>query len=272
MSQAIPADAAAADDPGGAPLRTVPAAPRAGGPGPLATLVPMDNLGARLKELRQAGRALPARARPAGRGVPVAGLPDRERQVPALGLDPLHASPGCSTSAWTSCSTPTSTAGGAAAGRGRRPARHDPANAWHPSEYATRISVVHPVAPRAPADGRGRRLGAAGRHPGAGRQLHEDHLRARARPATRDGTLITHEGYEYGYVLAGMVEVTVGNEVFVLHAGESLGFDSTHPAHPAQRRRHRLPGALVRPRQRALTRSRTALPIRWARHCCSDSC
>jgi quercetin dioxygenase-like cupin family protein len=30
-------------------------------------------------------------------------------------------------------------------------------------------------------------------------------------------------------VLSGILEVTVGNEVFVLRAGESLGFDSSIP-------------------------------------------
>jgi len=43
------------------------------------------------------------------------------------------------------------------------------------------------------------------------------------------GDLVTHEGYEYGFVLSGEVEVTVGDEVFTLHAGESLGFDSSIP-------------------------------------------
>ena len=119
---------------------------------------------------------------------------------------------------------------------------HDPANAWHPSEYATRISVVHPShrAHLRMAEGVDwERLAATPERdvnfmkityaPGRGRQ------RATA-------SLIAHDGYEYGYVLSGMVEVTVGNEVFVLREGESLGFDSTHPAHPAQHRRHRLPG------------------------------
>jgi quercetin dioxygenase-like cupin family protein len=46
---------------------------------------------------------------------------------------------------------------------------------------------------------------------------------------TADGSLIAHDGYEYGFVLAGIIEVTVGDEVFVLHEGESLGFDSTIP-------------------------------------------
>jgi quercetin dioxygenase-like cupin family protein len=40
---------------------------------------------------------------------------------------------------------------------------------------------------------------------------------------------MTHDGFEYGYVLSGEVEVTVGDEVFLLHAGESLGFDSKIP-------------------------------------------
>jgi quercetin dioxygenase-like cupin family protein len=47
--------------------------------------------------------------------------------------------------------------------------------------------------------------------------------------STEDGDLITHDGYEYGYVLAGEVAVTVGEEVFLLHVGESLGFDSSIP-------------------------------------------
>ena len=38
-----------------------------------------------------------------------------------------------------------------------------------------------------------------------------------------------HEGFEYGYVLKGTVEVTVGTEVFTLNVGESLGFDSSIP-------------------------------------------
>jgi quercetin dioxygenase-like cupin family protein len=38
-----------------------------------------------------------------------------------------------------------------------------------------------------------------------------------------------HEGYEYGYVVSGTLEVTVGNEVFLLREGESIGFDSGIP-------------------------------------------
>jgi transcriptional regulator with XRE-family HTH domain/quercetin dioxygenase-like cupin family protein len=103
----------------------------------------------------------------------------------------------------------------------------DPINAWQPSEYANRISVVHPShRPQLIMD-EGvvwERLAATPEHgvnfmkvcyaPGA---------------ASGDGDVITHEGYEYGYVLSGELSVTVGDEVFHLRPGESLGFDSSIP-------------------------------------------
>jgi transcriptional regulator with XRE-family HTH domain len=106
---------------------------------------------------------------------------------------------------------------------------YDPANAWHPSEYATRISVIHPShrAHLRMAEGIDwERLAATPERdvnfmkityaPGAG--------------SVEAGSIMqVHEGYEYGYVLAGTLEVTVGNEVFVLSEGESLGFDSSIP-------------------------------------------
>jgi transcriptional regulator with XRE-family HTH domain len=106
--------------------------------------------------------------------------------------------------------------------------RRDPANAWHPSEYATRISVVHPAhrAHLRMAEGVDwERLAATP-------ERDVNFMKITYAPGAAgnaDGTLIAHDGYEYGYVLAGMVEVTVGDEVFLLHAGESLGFDSTIP-------------------------------------------
>jgi transcriptional regulator with XRE-family HTH domain len=105
---------------------------------------------------------------------------------------------------------------------------YDPANAWHPSEYATRISVIHPShrAQLQLTEGiTWERLAATPQRdvnfmkityaPGAGTHDQTEHQ--------------THDGYEYGYVLAGTLEVTVGNEVFILNVGESLGFDSSIP-------------------------------------------
>jgi mannose-6-phosphate isomerase-like protein (cupin superfamily) len=41
--------------------------------------------------------------------------------------------------------------------------------------------------------------------------------------------MITHEGEEGGVVLAGQVEITVGDQVRVLGAGESYYFDCQTP-------------------------------------------
>jgi len=47
--------------------------------------------------------------------------------------------------------------------------------------------------------------------------------------STNDGRMLRHSGFEYGYLMEGELEVTVGFEVFKLCAGESLGFDSSVP-------------------------------------------
>jgi DNA-binding XRE family transcriptional regulator/mannose-6-phosphate isomerase-like protein (cupin superfamily) len=47
--------------------------------------------------------------------------------------------------------------------------------------------------------------------------------------STTDGRMLRHNNYEYGYLLEGELEVTVGFEVFVLRAREAIGFDSATP-------------------------------------------
>jgi transcriptional regulator with XRE-family HTH domain len=47
--------------------------------------------------------------------------------------------------------------------------------------------------------------------------------------STTDQRMLQHAGYEYGYVLAGELEVTVGFETVRLAAGDSIGFDSAVP-------------------------------------------
>jgi transcriptional regulator with XRE-family HTH domain/quercetin dioxygenase-like cupin family protein len=104
----------------------------------------------------------------------------------------------------------------------------NPSHAWHPSEYANRVSVVHPShrSSLTMADGViWERLAATPEHavnfmkitysPGA--------------TSTGGGAPISHEGYEYGYVLKGTLEIVVGSETFILHEGESMGFDSMIP-------------------------------------------
>src|SRR5919112_3863395 len=47
--------------------------------------------------------------------------------------------------------------------------------------------------------------------------------------STTDGRMLRHDDYEYGYLLEGELEVTVGFEVFTLRAREAIGFDSATP-------------------------------------------
>jgi transcriptional regulator with XRE-family HTH domain/quercetin dioxygenase-like cupin family protein len=104
----------------------------------------------------------------------------------------------------------------------------NPTNAWHPSEYSNRVSVVHPShrSHLDMADGVvWERLAAT---PEQGVTFMKI-VYAPGATSTAGGDLVSHDGYEYGYVLEGTLEVTVGGEVFTLHVGESLGFDSTIP-------------------------------------------
>ncbi len=104
----------------------------------------------------------------------------------------------------------------------------NPTNAWHPSEYANRVSVVHP-SHRSHLDmAEGvvwERLAAT---PERGVTFMKI-VYAPGATSTAGGDLVSHDGYEYGYVLEGVLEVTVGGETFTLRSGESLGFDSTIP-------------------------------------------
>jgi transcriptional regulator with XRE-family HTH domain len=105
---------------------------------------------------------------------------------------------------------------------------YDPANVWHPSEYATRISVIHP-SHRAQLH---MAEGVAWERLAATPERDVNFMKVTYAPGAGSGEGAErqlHDGYEYGYVLTGTLEVTVGNEVFVLHEGESLGFDSTIP-------------------------------------------
>jgi len=47
--------------------------------------------------------------------------------------------------------------------------------------------------------------------------------------STIEGRLIRHVGTEYGYILSGTLEVTLGFDTYQLNAGDSISFDSTRP-------------------------------------------
>jgi transcriptional regulator with XRE-family HTH domain len=47
--------------------------------------------------------------------------------------------------------------------------------------------------------------------------------------STTDDRMLRHEGFEYGILLEGELQVTFGFQVFTLRAGEALGLDSSVP-------------------------------------------
>jgi transcriptional regulator with XRE-family HTH domain/quercetin dioxygenase-like cupin family protein len=47
--------------------------------------------------------------------------------------------------------------------------------------------------------------------------------------STTDGRMLRHEGYEFGLVLEGELEITYGFDSHVVRAGDSFGFDSGVP-------------------------------------------
>jgi DNA-binding XRE family transcriptional regulator/quercetin dioxygenase-like cupin family protein len=104
----------------------------------------------------------------------------------------------------------------------------NPSNAWHPSEYANRVSVVHPSHRSSLTMAEGvvwERLAATPEHAVNFMKI----TYAPGATSTGGGDMVSHDGYEYGYVLRGTVEIVVGAETFTLHEGESMGFDSTIP-------------------------------------------
>lgn len=104
----------------------------------------------------------------------------------------------------------------------------NPAAAWQPSEYANRISVVHPTHRSRIEMAAGvewERLAATPEHDVNFMRI----VYAPGATSTNSGELLSHPGYEYGFVIEGELEVTVGDEIFTLNAGESLGFDSSIP-------------------------------------------
>jgi transcriptional regulator with XRE-family HTH domain/quercetin dioxygenase-like cupin family protein len=111
---------------------------------------------------------------------------------------------------------------------GSRNGSRNPSDAWHPSEYANRVSVVHPSHRSSLTMAEGvvwERLAATPEHAVNFMKI----TYAPGATSTAGGDLVSHDGYEYGYVLKGTLEIIVGSETFTLHEGESMGFDSRIP-------------------------------------------
>lgn len=188
----------------------------------------MDNLGARLKAARlKAGLTLRELARQAGVSPSFVSQIENDKAQPSVAsLYSFSRLLGISVNDLFEAEDP-----------GTRPVlveswgpdgEKNPVNVWHPSEYANRVSVIHPSHRSQLNMEKGvvwERLAATPEHgltfmkivyePGA--------------TSTAGGDPVSHDAYEYGFVLKGVIEVAIGNEVFTLREGESIGFDSTIP-------------------------------------------
>ena len=197
----------------------------------------MDSLGERLKDLRvTAGLSLRELARQAGvspsfvsqiengKAQPSVATLYRFSQLLGVSIDELFNDKAAKRVDNDLLVPPLAKSASPSASNGRL----DPSRAWKRSEYANRVSVVHPShRPRLTMD-----EGVSWERLAATPEHDVNFMKITYPPGAHSmvgGDLVTHDGYEYGFVLAGEVEVTVGDEVFTLHAGESLGFDSSIP-------------------------------------------
>lgn len=189
----------------------------------------MDNLGSRLKTVRlKAGWTLRELARQSGVSPSFVSQIENGKSQPSVAT--LYVFAQLLDVSIDELFDPRSGDGERAAATRRRESNGvpNPSHAWHPSEYANRVSVVHPShrSSLTMADGVvWERLAATPEHAVNFMKI----TYAPGATSTAGGAPISHDGYEYGYVLKGTLEIVVGAETFTLHEGESMGFDSRIP-------------------------------------------
>jgi transcriptional regulator with XRE-family HTH domain len=122
----------------------------------------------------------------------------------------------------------TRAAGGPAATVVSRSALGSPADGFPSTRQRSRLSVTRPEdRPRLVMDSEvvwEQLAGNTGRDLDFIEIIYPPHA-----SSTTDQRMLQHAGFEYGYVLEGELEVTVGFETVRLAAGDSLGFDSAVP-------------------------------------------
>jgi transcriptional regulator with XRE-family HTH domain/mannose-6-phosphate isomerase-like protein (cupin superfamily) len=120
---------------------------------------------------------------------------------------------------------------GGVAGATRHVSRSDfgsPGEAWAPTSRRPRLSITRPSErPRIVMDS-GVVWEQLASNTGADLDFMEVVYPAGS-SSTTDNRMLRHEGYEYGLLIEGELQVTVGFETFSLRAGEALGFDSSTP-------------------------------------------
>jgi transcriptional regulator with XRE-family HTH domain len=103
-----------------------------------------------------------------------------------------------------------------------------PADAWPDDQSANRLSVTEPGnRPRLVMDS-----GVIWEQLASNTDHNLDFIEIiypAGSSSTNDDRMLRHEGFEYGYLLEGELQVTFGFKVFMLSAGDSLGLDSSVP-------------------------------------------
>ena len=187
----------------------------------------MDNLGSRLKSVRlKAGWTLRELARQAGVSPSFVSQIENGKSQPSVAT--LYEFAQLLDVSIDELFDPRERERAAAPRRRAANGTPNPSHAWHPSEYANRVSVVHPShrSSLTMADGViWERLAATPEHAVNFMKI----TYAPGATSTGGGDLVSHDGYEYGYVLKGTLEIVVGSETFTLNEGESIGFDSRIP-------------------------------------------
>jgi DNA-binding XRE family transcriptional regulator/quercetin dioxygenase-like cupin family protein len=207
---------------------------------------PVDNLGARLRDVRlQSGMSLREVARRLGvspsfisqmengksqpsvatlysmaelLGVSIDELFQRSAPEPAAAavVDPLH-----------SFDVPPASVG-SVNGVINRSDFSSPADAWTQEGTADRVQVIRPVdRPRLVMDS-----GVVWEQLASNNDRNLDFMEITypaGTSSTNDGRMLRHPGMEYGYLLSGALQITHGFETYLLHPGESMCLDPAIP-------------------------------------------
>jgi DNA-binding XRE family transcriptional regulator len=230
-----------ADLPAEAPAPTAAADERA------AAAQPVGYLGARLKLVRSAaGLSLREVARQLGVSPSFVSQLENGKSQPSVAtlysiaqllhvsIDELFSADG--DGPWPAPGSPSTSYPGAASSVHALPgpgsvSRSDlgsPANAWPDEAHLPRLSVTRPGERQRLQMDSGviweRLAGNTGTALDFMEIIYPPHS-----TSTNDQRMLQHAGSEFGYLVDGQLEITVGFEVFTLHAGEAVGFDSAMP-------------------------------------------
>ncbi len=103
-----------------------------------------------------------------------------------------------------------------------------PAEAWQADRRAVRVSVTDPGArPRLVMDS-----GVIWEQLARNGDQHIDFMEIvypAGSSSTNDDRMLRHDGYEYGILLGGELQITYAFEVFTLRAGQAIALDSSVP-------------------------------------------